>query len=389
MSSSIKQLEQHLRDEHQPAKGLPFSCYQAPDVFELEQRTIFYKDWIFACPADRLQNCGDYFAFSLNREMLVIIRGKDHRLRVMSNNCKHRGTPLLDEGFGKVNKLISCPYHAWSYDDKGDFLGAPFAAKDEIAVAAHQLPQYKVEVFLNLVFVNLDQQAQPIQQRFSEIMPFLHHYNLAQFDQSYLGETEQWQANWKLIYENAIESYHLFKVHKETLNTITPTKLAYYVAGNSEWSLTGGKLTLDMLSKLMLKGSPSQWQHYLLISLPPSIVIILNYDSLSWINLSAQSAESTEIQSGYLSKKSWGSESKSSQKFTESFFAEDKFICERLQRGMAGTLATPGQLVTMEKVLVDFQHYLGSRLFQLPHYDTELNNEDENVFYPTSDTAER
>ena len=55
----------------------------------------------------------------------------------------------------------------------------------------------------------------------------------ARFSIALPSSSETWWANWKLAMENAMESCHLFKVHKETLETITPSKQAYYIAGSS------------------------------------------------------------------------------------------------------------------------------------------------------------
>ncbi len=57
-------------------------------------------------------------------------------------------------------------------------------------------------------------------------------------------------ATWKL----AMESYHLFKVHREMLETVTPTKQAFYLEGGLNWSLTGGRYTdtSGMLTKWLV-----------------------------------------------------------------------------------------------------------------------------------------
>ena len=52
-----------------------------------------------------------------------------------------------------------------------------------------------------------------------------------------------WNANWKLVISNAMESYHLFQVHPETLEPSAPTAGAYYIVGNSDGTATGGRQT--------------------------------------------------------------------------------------------------------------------------------------------------
>ena len=53
-------------------------------------------------------------------------------------------------------------------------------------------------------------------------------------------ETQIWACNWKLAVLNAMESYHLFQVHPETLEPYSPTKGAYYITGSARATATGG-----------------------------------------------------------------------------------------------------------------------------------------------------
>jgi len=48
--------------------------------------------------------------------------------------------------------------------------------------------------------------------------------------------------------------------------------------------------------------------------------------------------------------------------FTKAFFLEDQLICERVQKGMASPSMKGGKLVDMERVIVDFHQFLGTRL---------------------------
>jgi hypothetical protein len=42
---------------------------------------------------------------------------------------------------------------------------------------------------------------------------------------------------------------------------------------------------------------------------------------------------------------------------------EDRIICERIQKGMKARHGRGGQLVELDRVIKDFHHYLGWRLF--------------------------
>lgn len=244
-------------------------------------------------------------------------------------------------------------------------MGVPFAGEVAIDKGDHCLPEFHLDVYMGLVFVNLSDTPRPLADRFGGIESMLEAFEPQRFDTALPSSEEHWQANWKLAMENAMESYHLFKVHRSTLEQVTPTRGAYYVAGNAEWTLTGGEMKDDAgaLEKWFRGSYPDVYHHYLLISLPPSFVGIMDYSSLGWISVYPTGSDQCHIRSGALTEGGYGSEDKDSQAFTEAFFAEDKAICERVQKGMYSQKGRGGKLVEMERVVVDFHQFLASRLF--------------------------
>lgn len=210
------------------AQSLPFAVYHDEQVLSAEVDRVYQNDWIFICTEQELPDAGDYLALDLAGEPIMLIRGRDRKLRAISNVCRHRGTPLLDQGFGKIGKLIICPYHAWSYHDNGRFNRAPLTSDDEVNPQQHHLPRYALESFLGLVFISFSDNPVSLMERYKGIENFTALYSPERFGSATESKCETWQANWKLIMENGTESYHLFKVHKDTLETVTPSKQAYY-----------------------------------------------------------------------------------------------------------------------------------------------------------------
>ena len=106
------------------------------------------------------------------------------------------------------------------------------------------------------------------------------------FDCVSQGDVEIWQTNWKLAMENAMESYHLFKVHETTLEPMSPTRDAYYIAGSSEWSLTGGvtKRQRNLLERLIGSDHDERLDHYILVQLAPAFVGVLTCGSFGWLS---------------------------------------------------------------------------------------------------------
>lgn len=360
------------------AKCLPFILYTDQSAYELERKKVFHKDWVFVCAEQQLPEFGDYFALTIAEEPVVIICGKDNQLRALSNVCRHRGTLLNDEGMGQVKRMV-CPYHAWTYETDGRLIGIPHAASSEVDKASHCLPEFVLEVWQGLVFVNLASNPESLSERYAYIDRYLARYNYAQFNTCYGGGIEHWQCNWKVAMENAMESYHLFKVHRDTLEAVTPTKQAFYLEGGVNWSLTGGKYknTSGKLTRWLMGEGDIADQHYVLVSLPPSFVGILSRESLAWISVHPLSATECVVRSGALSIK--GRADQSEDEFTAAFFAEDKMICERVQRGMNASHSRGGSLVDMERVVVDFHQFLASRLAEEP--DNAVYSAAENIFF--------
>jgi len=355
------------------ATALPFDVYRSKDVYDLERARVFSKEWLFVCAEEQLKAPGSYFAFEIAGESIAVVRTSSGRLKALSNICRHRGTPLLDEGVGHFGKNITCPYHAWTYSDEGKLKALPFQGDVHLNKEEHCLAKFHVDTWLGLVFVSLDTSPQPLSERLSHLSDYLEIFQPERFVNSYIGSSEIWQANWKLAVENAIESYHLFKVHKETLETVTPSKDAYYVAGSSEWAISGGKMKTseNKLLNWLIGETSESLNHYLLVFIPPSFIGIMTYESFDWLSVSPIDETSCQIYSGGMTEGKVDQD-KATTGFVQQFMFEDKVICERVQKGMKSNKTTGGKLVEMEKIIIDFRQFLVSRLFSVtPEQFTE------------------
>lgn len=358
------------------AVSLPFSAYTSESVLEAERTHIFHKDWIFVCGDRELSNSGDYFAITIAGEPVVVVRGEDDVLRAFSNICRHRGTIILDEGFGTIDKYMTCPYHAWSYDTQGALKAIPHNRDIPVNREDHHLAGLRLDTWQGLVFVCFNREAPDLSERFSGAEKYLKFFEPLSFDSSGVVTFETWQCNWKLAMENAMESYHLFKVHEQTLETISPTRDAYYMAGNSAWSLTGGVTyrKKGFVEKLFGAVQDERYDHYILLSLAPSFVGVLSYGSLGWLSAYPIDATTTRIRAGVVGLRDFVGADDERDEFTDAFFQEDQDICERVQLGMTSSNAAGGKLVDMERVVVDFHQYLATRLSggsDTPFYEDE------------------
>lgn len=363
------------------AQSLPFEAYSSKKFYDLEKQHIFRDEWVFVCHEKQIENEGEFINLTIADESVLIIRGSDGKIRALSNVCRHRGTKLTCETKGECKKFV-CPYHAWSYGDDGKLLGAAFAHKDELDKNTHHLHQFNLEIWQGLVFINLSGTAETLGNRYKEVEKYLEQFNYKACIKAFESPSEQWTSNWKLAVENGIESYHLFMVHKETLETITPTKEAFYLEGGKDFSVTAGKMKSRSGGlKEWIFGENKTKDYYVLLSLAPNFVGILNHESLSWIAIFPTGEENCEVHIAGVNPYGTGG-SKDEQEFTQAFLAEDKEICEMVQTNMHSHYAKGGKLLDIERIVVDFHHYIASRVFNSdvePYYISKEAREWKNL----------
>ncbi len=332
---------QHI--DFDPTRALPAVSYRDPAWLTVEMDRIWHEDWVFVTTEDALPNPGDQLPVVIGRQPVLLLRNQSGELTALSNLCAHRGTLLVEEPTN--GKRIQCPYHAWTYDDSGKLIGCPFETPGSIDRDSHGLPVYRVESWHGLVFVSLNTEIETLKRRCSAVEPFVAEQGLGTLHQGSAREVnEVWECNWKIAATNSMESYHLFKVHRSTLELVTPSRSAYYIAGSARASATG----------YAVKGGSD----YLLISLPPAFVGVFTEENFFWLAVHPIDTHRCTFRSGstYESEQISGA-----FKQLTAFVSEDKEICERVQRGMEGDFR-PGQLLPIERVVMDFGHYLNWRI---------------------------
>ena len=98
--------------------------YSDPAIFELEMERIFDVAWIYVGHESQIKNPGDYFATQIGRKPVVMVRGEDGAVRVIHNQCAHRGALVVATEQGSASEFTCC-YHGWTYHLDGRIKGVP------------------------------------------------------------------------------------------------------------------------------------------------------------------------------------------------------------------------------------------------------------------------
>ena len=140
------------------ARAMPPGVYTSDAFLRRELETVFGREWICVGRTASLKSPGDYMAYDLAGQPIVVLRDREGGLRAMSNVCLHRMSTLL-EGSGNTRSIV-CPYHAWTYNLDGTLRAAPFMKETTgFDREDYALPQIRCEEWLGWIYVTLESRA--------------------------------------------------------------------------------------------------------------------------------------------------------------------------------------------------------------------------------------
>lgn len=329
---------------------MPPDVYASGEIHQIELENIFKKEWICIGHISELKEAGDYLTFDLVNHPVIALRDSANEIRVYSNVCPHRSSRLLD-GSGKCNVII-CPYHAWAYELNGKLRGAPRMDKEKVAqVNLHPL---NFEIWQGLIFVNLDDNAAPLSPRLSALDTHINKFDCANMEvvHSYEGEVD---CNWKVLAENFCESYHLFKVHKTTLEPYTPTSSVEAMVGGEGYN----HHTIDRIvddEKVAAAGENKEH----LSCIYPSTTFAVSHAKALWLSIIPTSYNRLRFRAWVAKDLNELNQQKFEGEEMDrllAFMAEDKVINTGVQKGLEAGVGNRGPLHDMERTNWDFGHY--------------------------------
>lgn len=202
------------------ARSMPPEIYTSPAIFAAERAKIFLRHWLFLCREDQLPEPGDYRAFDTPGGPIFLVRGQDGALRCFANCCRHRGS-LLVKGRGNCGARITCPYHAWSYFSDGRLYGCPDMQDAEgFDRRENGLVALRTDRWAGYVFVNFASEGPSLAEQLGDLPDRFASHRLDRMRCTWRIEIEA-ACNWKLLLENAMETYHTGTVHRDTLGAQT------------------------------------------------------------------------------------------------------------------------------------------------------------------------
>lgn len=194
------------------------SAYLDPARAEAERKALFRRRPLLVALGADLPEPGSYYATDCAGVPLLLVRGEDGIVRGLLNVCRHRGSRVAC-GRGQPGRAFKCPYHAWAYDLNGELLGQPLAKAAFAGLERSELGLLPVPVAeRHGVIFAAPEGEDPIDvaAELCGLGPELGEFDFDGFV-PYAERSGVFNANWKLLYDTALESYHIFSLHRESL----------------------------------------------------------------------------------------------------------------------------------------------------------------------------
>jgi choline monooxygenase len=320
----------------------PSRWYHDPAVLEAEYDTVFARTWQLVGRTDQVASPGSYFTATVGREPVVVVRSDERTLRAFSNVCRHRAGPVAS-GSG-VCRTLRCGYHGWTYGLDGGLLNTPeFEGIECFEKAEHGLPEFRVDTWAGLVFVNLDPDCEPLRDYLGGLVDWAEGRDLTEFKPA---ERKDWHVdcNWKTYVDNYLEGYHIPVVHPGLNREIdyaryhTETFRNYSIQHSPVKRTGSNRITLDasaedpaadyfwLFPNLMINVYPDNYSTNLIVPLGPERTLTV----FEWFFRDPDAPSSKESL-------------RRTVEFSDEIQLEDIAICEAVQRGLRSRTYSTGR----------------------------------------------
>ncbi len=217
---------------------LPVGVYFDEALLTQETRLLFKQGPRYAGHELMVPNVGDYATLPWENDGRVLVRNA-HGVELISNVCRHRQAKMLS-GRGNATNIV-CPLHRWTYDLKGELIGAPHFGETPCL----NLSRFGLQSWNGLLFENSGVDVPAMLNKLSVTKDL-------SFDGYLLDHVEihECNYNWKTFIEVYLEDYHVEPFHPG---------LGNFVACNDlRWELGDGYSvqTVGVNSALKKSGSP-------------------------------------------------------------------------------------------------------------------------------------
>jgi len=199
--------------------------YTDPTIFELEMQRIFEAAWVYIGHESQVKKPGDYVATQMGRKPVVLVRDGGGKVRVIRNQCAHRGALVVATDKGNAPEFTCC-YHGWTYHLDGRLKAVPLnhgypAGFDPTDPKLAMLQVPRVKSYRGFVFASGKSEGPGLEEWLGHMTTSLDDM----IDRAPEGEIEAaggvfrhaYDGNWKVYFENLCDAAHPLFTHRSSI----------------------------------------------------------------------------------------------------------------------------------------------------------------------------
>lgn len=350
--------------------SLPGWLYHDPEFFAAEVRAFLRASPQIVCHESEIALAGEWRSLDYLNESIIVVRGDDGEIRAFHNVCRHRGSRLVDGEEGCF-KVLTCPYHAWSYGRDGALVGVPHRAEyPGLDTSQYGLKPVALERWRGFLFVRLEEGLPSVAEIMAPYEDEVAPYRFEELRAIGRVTLRPRGLNWKTIADNYSDHLHIPVGHPG----LTRLFGRNYRIEAAEWV---DKMQGDLIEKPSANPSERAYQEmlprvdhlpdshqrkWLYYKLFPCVAFDIypdQVDFMQWLPVSATTSVIREI--GYAlpdERREMKAARALNWRINRRVNAEDTELITRVQRGMESSSYEAGPLGTSEVCLRSFARKL-------------------------------
>jgi phenylpropionate dioxygenase-like ring-hydroxylating dioxygenase large terminal subunit len=348
------------------AISLPGWLYFDREFFDAEKRAFLRAAPQIVCHQSEIAAPGEWRSLDYLGESIIVIRGDDGEIRAFSNVCRHRGSRLVD-GTSGCAKVLTCPYHAWSYARDGRLVGVPHRSEypglrpDELGLVPLPLENWR-----GFLFVTLAPGAPSVAEMMGPYETEVAPYRFEELQAIGRVTSRPRQLNWKTIADNYSDGLHIAVGHPGLTRLFGR---GYRIEANGHVDRMEGDLVEQespnpserAYQKYLPQAEhlpPSHRRKWLYYKLFPNVAFDIYPDQVDFMQFLPVSATETVIREISYALPDERREMRACRylnwRINRRVNAEDTELIARVQAGMQSATYVPGPLGTSEVCLRSF-----------------------------------
>ncbi len=364
--------------------GLPAAHYFDPVRHNAEIAAIWRKTWICVGRTNDLAHA-TMRRILVAGQNIILVKDGEGRLTAFHNTCRHRGSELLcvDEK-PLASRLISCPYHQWSYDLSGQLVRIPFVeTTGDFSKAGHGLYKVAVRQWNGFDFVCLADNPPDFALAPDMGVGALDKWPMADLVTGHRFETTL-DCNWKIFWENYNECLHCPGIHPGLADMVpvyakgymtpeedphwtpdAPVDGATLKKGARTWSVNGMTCGPDFKDL----GDEQKAAGHFFVTMLPSLFIVAHVDYVRAVRVMPLGPEKTHLSVEWLFLPETMAQPDfdlaNITDFATRVLLEDGQACEMNQRGVKSAAFEQGRLMPQEFDVHRFHNWVRAMMGEL------------------------